>query len=109
MPEKRFKDGRRVTTCLKETLTLLTRDARIEPPIQALNLRSTVVLLAINFKRILCTKDTKQSVIIKSNKLIYSKSKCATYWWRLLRELSVKSVCKALDECISSCNYHTAI
>lgn len=34
---------------------MLTSDARMEPPIQALNRRSTVVLLAINFKRILCT------------------------------------------------------
>lgn len=33
--------------------TVLTSDARIDPPIQALNLRSSVVLLAINFKRIL--------------------------------------------------------
>lgn len=33
---------------------VLTSDARIDPPIQALNLRSRVVLLAINFKRILC-------------------------------------------------------
>lgn len=34
----------------------LTSDARMEPPIQALNLRSRVVLLAINFKRMLCGK-----------------------------------------------------
>lgn len=34
----------------------LTSDARMEPPIQALNLRSRVVLLAINFKRMLCKK-----------------------------------------------------
>lgn len=41
-------------TALKMCDAVLTSDARIEPPIQALNLRSKVVLLAINFKRILC-------------------------------------------------------
>lgn len=32
---------------------LLTKEARMEPPIHELNLRSTVVLFAISFNRIL--------------------------------------------------------
>lgn len=36
-----------------EVVYLLTKEARMEPPIHELNLRSTVVLFAISFNRIL--------------------------------------------------------
>lgn len=36
---------------------LLTKEAKIEPPIHELNLRSTVVLFAINFRRMLCIEN----------------------------------------------------
>lgn len=42
-------------------LCALTSDARMEPPIQALNRRSTVVLLAISFNLMLCKSQTRKS------------------------------------------------
>lgn len=47
---------------------LLTKEAKIEPPIHELNLRSTVVLFAINFRRMLCIDNgVKQKKKIRYN------------------------------------------
>lgn len=50
-------------------LCVLTRDARMEPPIQALNRRSTVVLLAISFNLILCKSTCLKFTPKKMNKM----------------------------------------
>lgn len=66
MQEKCLKDSENTLVPLmwyrhEVILCVLTRDARMEPPIQALNRRSTVVLFAISFNLILC-KSTRLKI-----------------------------------------------
>lgn len=98
-------------------LCVLTSEARMEPPIQALNRRSTVVLLAISFSLMLCKAQThmsnsggKQECHVKSMLIWRKKVALAlTYRRGFLGEFSVQSVCEALNECVSSSHHHTAV
>ena len=99
-----------------ELLCVLTSEARMEPPIQALNRRSTVVLLAISFSLMLCKAQThmsnsgKQECRLKSMLIWICKEVAAlTYRRGFLGEFSVQSVCEALNECVSSSHHHTAV
>lgn len=118
-------------------LCALTSDARMEPPIQALNRRSTVVLLAISFSLMLCKSQIWknmeeylccvqclfqmmmmtfflkfQSIVNLRSHLInrtYEGKVAVTHRRGFLGELSVQTVCEALDKRVSSGHHHTAI
>lgn len=111
-------------------LSVLTSDARMEPPIQALNRRSTVVLLAISFSLILCKQWIGWTLAVNT---VFTIKKTLMYsitmlnpWLRpkmlilsamfslshrrcLLGEFSVQSVSETLNQRVSSTHHHTAI